>query len=206
MKRLKLAAYSALLASCCLCRAQGATTTASSEAVSNSPKSSTAAHGNSDSYIIGPADILAISVWKEASISGNVLVRPDGMISMTLVGDIRAAGLTPLQLSVQITDRLQKFVKSPAVSVVVAEIHSKNVNLLGEVTKEGPVALTSGMTLLYAIGAAGGLTEFANERKIYILREQNGNRIRIPAHYKQALKGGPNADLVLQPGDTIVVP
>lgn len=206
MRTLKLAACSVLIASCCLSGAQADKAAGPRPAESNSSTNENAGQEKTDSYVIGPADVVTISVWKEPTLSGNALVRPDGMISMALVGEIHAAGLTPLQLSGQIADRLKKFVQSPVVSVVVAEIHSKTVNLLGEVTKKGPVELTSGMTLLDAIGAAGGLTEFANEKKIYILRDENGTRIRIPAHYKQALKGVSNADLVLHPGDTIVVP
>jgi polysaccharide export outer membrane protein len=145
-------------------------------------------------------------VWKEPTLSGSVLVRPDGMISIPLVGDIQAAGLTPLRLADQITTRLKKFVQDPNVSVVVSSIHSKLVYLIGEVGKTGPIEMSPDMTLLEAISSAGGLSEFANKKKIYILRDQGGKRERIPVHYKEALAGNRALDLVHKPGDTIVVP
>ena len=160
----------------------------------------------SSSYVIGPSDVLTVTVWKEPTLSGNILVRPDGMITVPLIGDVQASGLTPLQLADQITDKLKKYVQSPNVSVVVSEIHSKLVYLLGEVGKKGPVEMTSGMTLLDAIAAAGGLTDYANTKKIYILRNEAGKHETIPVHYKEALKGNSQFNLILEPGDTIVVP
>jgi polysaccharide export outer membrane protein len=161
---------------------------------------------STDTYVIGGNDMLTITVWKETTLSGSVLVRPDGMISMPLVGDIQAAGLTPLHLADEITTKLKKYVQDPNVSVVVTAIHSKVVYLLGEVTRTGPVDMTPDMTLLEAISSAGGLSEFANKKKIYLLRDENGKRQRIPVHYKEALEGNRALDLVLKPGDTIVVP
>ena len=159
-----------------------------------------------DSYVIGAADVLTVTVWKEPTLSGNILVRPDGMITVPLVGDVQASGLTPLQLADQIAEKLKKFVQSPNVSVVVGEIHSKVIYLIGEVGKKGPVEMTSGMTLLDAIASAGGVTDYANTKKIYILRNEGGKHERIPVHYKEALKGNSEFNLILQPGDTIVVP
>jgi polysaccharide export outer membrane protein len=160
----------------------------------------------SSSYIIGPSDVLTVTVWKEPTLSGNILVRPDGMITVPLIGDVQASGLTPLQLAGQITDKLKKYIQSPNVSVVVGEIHSKVIYLLGEVGKKGPVEMTSGMTLLDAIAAAGGLTDYANAKKMYILRNESGKHEKIPVHYKEALKGDNQFNLILEPGDTIVVP
>lgn len=158
-------------------------------------------------YIIGASDVLTVTVWREPTLSGSILVRPDGMISMALLGDVRASGLTPLQLADQITQKLKKYYQDPKVSVVVTQIHSKLVFIIGEVNKKGPVELTPGMTLLEAISSAGGLTDFANSRRMYLLRNQEkGSQLRIPIHYKDALKGDGNYNLVLQPGDTIVVP
>lgn len=159
------------------------------------------------SYVIGPSDVLTITVWKEQTLSGTILVRPDGMISMALLGDVQAAGLTPGQLSDQIAARLKKYIQDPKVSVVVAQIHSKVVYLLGEVVRRGPVEMTPGMSLLSAVASAGGLTDFANAKKIYVLRNQpSGSQLRIPVHYKEALKGNGTFNLILKPGDTIVVP
>jgi polysaccharide export outer membrane protein len=133
-------------------------------------------------------------------------VRPDGMISLALLGDIQASGLTPLQLSDQITTKLKKYIQDPNVSVVINQIHSKVVYLLGEVVKRGPVEMTPGMTLLEAIASAGGLTDFANKKRIYILRNDSGTQGRIAVNYKQALKNGGPLNLALRAGDTIVVP
>jgi len=160
----------------------------------------------SSSYVIGPSDVLTVTVWKEPTLSGSILVRPDGMITLPLIGDVQASGLTPLQLADQIAAKLKKYVQAPNVSVVVGEVHSKMIYLLGEVGKKGPVEMTSGMTLLDAIASAGGLTEYANTKKIYILRDEAGKHERIPVHYKEALKGNSELNLVLEPGDTIVVP
>ena len=159
------------------------------------------------SYIIGASDVLTVTVWKEPTLSGPMLVRPDGMISLALLGDVQASGLTPPDLANQITQKLKKYIQDPKVSVVVTAINSKMVFLIGEVNKKGPVPMTSGMTLLEAISSANGLTDFANAKNIYVLRNQEkGTQIRIPIHYKEALKGDSNYNLALKSGDTIVVP
>jgi polysaccharide export outer membrane protein len=177
------------------------------QVASPAPAAPNSAVGTAPSgYVIGPSDVLSVTVWKEPTLSGNILVRPDGMITVPLIGDVQASGLTPLQLRDQIADKLKKFVQDPNVSVVVGEVHSKVIYLLGEVGKKGPVEMTSGMTLLDAIAAAGGLTDYANAKKMYILRDQDGKHERIPVHYKEALKGNSEFNLILEPGDTIVVP
>jgi polysaccharide export outer membrane protein len=165
-----------------------------------------AAGAAADTYIIGASDVLTVTVWKDPALSGTVLVRPDGMISLPLLGDVQASGSTSLQLADQIATKLKKFIQEPNVSVVISQIHSKVIYLLGEVGKKGPIDMTPGMTLLQAIASAGGLTDYANTKKIYILRDEAGKHQRIPVHYKQALKGDSTLDLVLKPGDTIVVP
>jgi polysaccharide export outer membrane protein len=128
------------------------------------------------------------------------------MISVPLLGDVQAAGLTPLQLADQITVKLKKFIQDPNVSVVLNQINSKKIYLLGEVGKKGPLEMTPGMTLLEAVASGGGFTDYANVKKTYILRWQDGKQQRIPVHYKEALKGESQFNLALQPGDTIVVP
>lgn len=157
-------------------------------------------------YVLGPSDVITVTVWKEPTLSGSMLVRPDGMISLPLLGDVPASGMTPLQLADQITVRLRKFIQDPNVSVVLTQINSKKIYLLGEVTRKGPVDMTPGMTLLEAIASAGGLTDYANSRKIYVLREASGTQQKIAVQYKRALKGDANSNLVLKAGDTIVVP
>ena len=157
-------------------------------------------------YVIGPDDSLQITVWQEPSISGTFPVRPDGMISLVLVGDIPASGLTPMHLAHDITVRLKKFIQDPVVSVVVAAVRSKRVYLVGEVLKAGPIELTAGMTPLQAIAQGGGLNPYANGKHIYILRGPQGNQTKIPFNYKLALKGDNHQDVPLLAGDTIVVP
>jgi polysaccharide export outer membrane protein len=167
---------------------------------------SSAVESAADTYVIGPTDTLTVTVWKEPTLTGNLLVRPDGMISMPLLGDVPASGLTPLQLAGSIQAKLKRFIQDPNVSVVLTQIHSKTIYLLGEVGKKGPVEMTPGMTLLEAISSAGGLTDFANAKKIYILRNDSGTHQKIPVHYKQALKGDSACNVLLKSGDTIVVP
>lgn len=165
-----------------------------------------AAPVNPDTYVIGADDSLQVTVWKEQSFSGTFPVRPDGMISMVMLGDVRAAGRTPTQLSNDIAERLKKYIQDPVVSVVVMAVNSQKIFLVGEVTKTGPVMMTPGMTPLQAIAAAGGLTMFANQKHIYILRGVQGKQKKIPFNYKKALKGDNSQDIALEPGDTIVVP
>ncbi len=160
---------------------------------------------DSENYVIGAEDSLQITVWKEPTLSGTVPVRPDGMISMVLVGDLKAAGLTPMALSADISQRLKKYIQDPVVTVVVLGVNSQRIFTVGEVNKVGPVMLTPGMTTLQAIVSAGGLTQFANSKRIYILRNVGGKQEKIPFDYKKALKGD-NQGVVLIPGDTIVIP
>jgi polysaccharide export outer membrane protein len=156
-------------------------------------------------YIIGPEDSLQVTVWKEPTLSGNFPVRPDGMISLVLVGDLPAAGLTPMALSTDISQRLKKYIQDPVVTVAVLGVNSQRIFMVGEVGKVGPVMLTPGMTPLQAIVTAGGLSQFANSKRIYILRMVAGKQQKIPFNYKAALKGE-NTGITLLPGDTIVVP
>ncbi len=158
-------------------------------------------------YIIGPEDALQISVWREPSLSGNLPVRPDGMISMVLLGDLPAAGMTPTALGADITQRLRKYFQDPpSVTVQVMAVNSQRIYMIGELGHVGPVPLSSGMTPLQAIATAGGLSPFANSKHIYILRGSGASQQKIPFNYKQALKGEDRQPIVLRPGDTIVVP
>ena len=160
---------------------------------------------NASSYIIGPADVLEVTVWKEPALSGPVPVRPDGKISLALLGDLPAADLTPLQLAASITDGLKKYIQDPSVYVVVTAVNSQRVFLLGEVQHAGPISLWAAMTPLQAIASAGGLTPYANAKHIYILRSESNKQVKIPFNYKQALKGN-SRNMTLISGDTIVVP
>ena len=159
-----------------------------------------------DSYVIGASDVLAVSVFKEPTLSSSILVRPDGMISMPLLGDVQASGKTPLQLADEITAKLKKYVQDPNVTVILNQMNSKKVYLMGEIGHTGPIEMTPGMTLLQAIATGGGLNPYANAKKIYILRDEAGKHDKILVHYREALKGDSSLNLVLKPGDTIVVP
>jgi polysaccharide biosynthesis/export protein len=157
-------------------------------------------------YVIGADDSLQITVWQEPSLSGTFPVRPDGMISLVLVGDIPAAGVTPMHLAHDITVKLKKYVQDPIVSVVVAAVKSQRVYLVGEIQHAGPIVLSPGMTPLQAIAEAGGLTPYTNGKHIYILRGPQGKQTKIPFNYRLALKGDNRQDVPLLAGDTIVVP
>ncbi len=156
-------------------------------------------------YIIGAHDVLDISVWKEENLTKTVPVRPDGKISLPLLNDVQASGLTPTQLATEITQDLKKFVTDPQVTVIVREINSQRVYLLGEVTRAGAYPLLPGMTVLQALSSAGGFTQFANLKKIYVLRVENGKQEKFPFNYKEALSKG-DQNIFLKAGDTIVVP
>jgi polysaccharide biosynthesis/export protein len=152
-------------------------------------------------------DVLNISVWKEPDLSSNVPVRPDGKISLPLLNDVQAAGLTPMQLADALKEKLQKFISAPQVSVIVTAVNSQRVYILGEVARPGAMPMLGDMTVMQAISNAGGLSQFANAKGIYVLRTQNGAQQRLAFNYKQAIKGGPGAqDIALKPGDTIVIP
>jgi polysaccharide biosynthesis/export protein len=158
-------------------------------------------------YIIGPQDTLSINVWKEPDLSGSVPVRPDGKVSIPLLNDVQAAGLTAMKLSSQITVGLKKYVADPRVTVVVTAVNSRRVYVLGEVAHAGGFALLPDMTVLQAISDAGGLTQFAHGKKIYVLRDEDGKRVKYPFNYNKVLKGeNPEENFPLKSGDTIVVP
>src|SRR5215469_805503 len=170
------------------------------------PGQQPAAAANADaSYRIGPQDVLRIDVWKETEISRSVPVRPDGKISLPLLNDVQAAGLTAMELANVISEGLKKFITSPQVTVTVTEINSRRVYVTGEVTRPGAFALLPAMTALQGVTSAGGFTQFANPKKIYVLRNENGKQVKHPFNYKAVLDGKAE-DIPLQPGDTIVVP
>jgi polysaccharide biosynthesis/export protein len=159
------------------------------------------------SYIIGPQDVLDINVWKEAELTRVVPVRPDGRISLPLLNDIQAAGLTPGQLAAQITEGLKKFVTNPQVTVIVTQINSQRVYILGEAARPGAYPLLPGMTVLQALSSAGGFNMFANMKKIYVLRQERGKQEKFPFNYKDVIDGKhPEQNIILKAGDQIVVP
>ena len=157
-------------------------------------------------YVIGPEDVLHIAVWKEADLTATLPVRPDGKISLPLLNDVQASGLTPLQLASSLTEKLKKYIADPRVTVVVTTINSKKIYLVGEVLHSGAAALSPNMTVLQALSSAG-LNQFAKTSSIYVLRTENGKQQKLPVNYRKLVKGERiEQNYLLRPGDTIVVP
>jgi len=162
-------------------------------------------------YLIGPEDVLDIAVWSNADVSRTVPVRPDGMISLPLLNDVHAAGLSPMQLRGMLTTALEKYMPAPMVSVIVREVHSFKVSVIGEVKTPGRYELRSRTTVLDVLAMAGGLSQYASRGRITILR-RDGNAVReVPYDFEKiTAKAGPRAaaqeNFCVQPGDIIVVP
>lgn len=175
-------------------------------APAQAPAASAATPQVDSSYVIGAEDVLQVTVWKETSLSGTFPVRPDGMISMVLLGDVKAAGLTSTQLATELTTEYKKYIQDPLVTVLVQQFNSQKIYFVGEIGKVGPVPLTPGMTVLQAIASAGGLTPYAHKNRIYILRGPQGKQEKIPFNYKLALRGDASQNVTLQPNDTVVIP
>ncbi len=174
---------------------------------SNRDESRSIAATNDPAYVIGAEDVLDINAWKEPEITRTVPVRPDGKISLPLINDIQAAGLTPMQLAMIITEKLKKYLTDPQVTVVVKAINSRRIYIMGEVGRSGAFPLLPDMTMLQALSGAGGFTQFANLKGIYLLRNENGKQVKFPFNYKEVVRGArPEQNLVLKPGDTIIVP
>jgi len=172
------------------------------------PLTPSATKPHDDSFVIGNDDLLAINVWKEPDISRSIPVRLDGKISLPLVGEVQAAGRTPLQLEQDIASKLRNYISEPEVTVMVQQINSERFNILGQVARPGSYSLTNAATVLDAIAIAGGFRDFAKQKAIYILRQSPaGGESRIPFNYKDVIKGkNPAQNIKLEPRDTIVVP
>jgi polysaccharide export outer membrane protein len=163
----------------------------------------------SDEYRIGEGDVIQVSVWGERDASvGSVVVRPDGMITMPLIKDVRIAGLSPAEAEKTIAEPLSKLIKAADVTVIVNQINSKKVFMVGGgIKKEGPIPYTYRMTVMQAISEAGGLTDYAKRKKIYVLRNENGRQFKLPFAYDAVLNGEHmELNIPLLPGDTLVVP
>jgi polysaccharide export outer membrane protein len=184
-----------------------ATPAAAAQTTTSAPAS--AAEGSaqvSPNYIIGPDDSIKIDVHEKPEFSSVLPVRPDGKITLPMIGDVPAAGLTPEQLAAEVTTRDSKLIIDPVVTVTVMQVNSKRVFLIGEVAHVGPLNITPGMTILQAIASAGGLTPYANKKHIYILRGDPTKPQKIPFDYTKAVKKMDMQGISLVPGDTIVVP
>ena len=157
-------------------------------------------------YRIGVGDVLNIQVWKEVDLTRSVPVRPDGKISFPLLDDLQAAGLTPLELKVVLTERLKQYLSEPRVTVLVEEVNSYKVYVMGEVVTQGALILKNKTDLLQVISLAGGFTAFAKKKEIIIIRNNGKSGARITVNYEKILNGkNPEQNLVLEPGDTVVV-
>jgi len=158
-------------------------------------------------YLIGVEDVLEVSVWKNADLSVTIPVRPDGKISLPLIDDVPAAGLTPMELKQILTEKWSSFLSAPEVSVLVKEVNSFKVYVVGEVARPGELKLKSKIRLLQAIALVGGFSSYADRNKIVVLRDREGTELRFEINYSKVVSGEkPEDNLVLVPGDTIVVP
>lgn len=179
---------------------------AADKTVANAPE--TKKQGAVDSsYIIGPMDVLEIQVWKEPDFSRQVLVRPDGKITLSLIGDIRASGINTMDLRDLLAERLKDFVDNPEVTVIVLESHSKNFYILGKVNRPGTYPLSPDMTVLQALSVAGGLGEWADKDSIRIIRRTEGKEEIFRFDYDKVISGkNLEQNILLESNDTIVVP
>lgn len=186
----------------------GSTAAPSKTESSNNAVENTGSNPHDNSFVIGNDDVLNINVWKEAEISRSIPVRSDGKISLPLVGEVQAAGRTPLSLEQEIAEKLKNYISEPEVTVIVQQINSQKFNIMGQVVKPGSYSLSSAATILDAIAVAGGFRDFAKQKSIYLLRQNpDGTQARLPFNYKEVIKGrNPSQNLKLQPHDTIVVP
>jgi polysaccharide biosynthesis/export protein len=174
----------------------------------NQPLNAPTSKPHDNTFVIGNDDVLAINVWKEPDISRAIPVRSDGRISLPLVGELQAAGRTPLKLEQEIASKLRSYIAEPEVTVMVQQINSEKFNILGQVVKPGSYPLTNSATVLDAIAVAGGFRDFAKTKGIYVLRQNPaGGELRIPFNYKEVIKGNnPQQNIKLEPRDTVVVP
>jgi polysaccharide export outer membrane protein len=161
-----------------------------------------------DDYVIGPSDVLAVNVWKDAELSRTVPVRPDGKISLPLIGELQVSGLTVLQVQRMVAERLKEYISNPEVAVIVQEVKSRTYAILGKIAKPGSYELGKPTTVLEAIAIAGGFLDFAKVGKIHIIRHMdNGSRATLYFDYKKVIKGhNPEQNMELKSGDTIIVP
>jgi polysaccharide biosynthesis/export protein len=207
MKRLALASILLTTLTAGFALAQNRAVPGEKDSTSANPVEEKAIPASADAtYVIGSPDVLLISVWKEPDLTATLPVRPDGMISVPLLNDVQAAGLTPMQLAGSLREKLKKFVADPRVTVVVTQVNSRRIYITGEVLHTGAMPLLPGMTVLQALASAG-LSQFANTKAIYVLRSEKGKQERIPVNYKALIKGeSSERNILLKPADTIVVP
>jgi polysaccharide export outer membrane protein len=211
MKSIWKAAVAALVLISGMALAQGASaqpaaTSASDKTTSDNATNAVSASSAGPTYVIGAEDVLHVAVWKETDLTATLPVRPDGKISLPLLDDVQASGLTPKQLADSVTEKLKKYIADPHVTVVVTAINSKRIYLVGEVVHTGATPMSPNMTVLQALSSAG-MNQFAKTKGIYVLRTENGKQQKLPVNYRKLIKGEQiEQNYLLQPGDTIVVP
>ena len=206
MKSTWKAAVAALILISSIALAQDAPAQPAANAASDKTSNEVSNSQAGPEYVIGPQDVLHIAVWKETDLTATLPVRPDGKISLPLLNDVQASGLTPKQLADSVTEKLKKYIADPRVTVVVTEINSKRIYLTGEVLHSGATPMLPNMTVLQALSSAG-ISQFANTKRIYVLRTENGKQQKLPVNYRKLVKGEQiEQNYLLQPGDTIVVP
>jgi polysaccharide export outer membrane protein len=160
-----------------------------------------------EGYVIGPEDVLSIRFWRDDQMSADAIVRPDGKITLNLLNDIEASGLTPPQLREVLAKAATKFLEDPTVTVIVKQINSRKVMVIGEVAKQGPQPLNGPLTVLGAIGQAGGFTDYADKEKILIIRTEGGKQVPRRFNYKEVVEGRKlEQNIFLMPGDIVTVP
>lgn len=182
---------------------------AAPQAPQNAPPAATAAAASASvsDYVIGPDDVLTVVFWREKDLSGDVTVRPDGLITLPLLNDVQAAGYTPEQLRTVILAAAAKVLAEPIVTVVPKQINSRNVFITGNIAKSGSFPLTAGMTVMHLIAVAGGLPEYADAEHIAILRLTGTGSERLVFNYKDFIKGRRlEQNILLRPGDMVTVP
>lgn len=161
----------------------------------------------SGEYILGAEDVIEVLVWRNEALSRTVSIRPDGKISLPIIGDLQAAGLTATELRDSIKEHLQEYKETPEVSVIIREVNSLAVFIMGEVARPGKLQLRSETTLLQALSLSGGFTQYADPNNILLLRRERGGETRIRVRYKDIISGkNPDGNLLLRRGDTILVP
>ena len=182
----------------------GARPTTAAQAVA---ETAPAAADEMAAYTVAPGDVLRIAVWKEPELSGDAFVRLDGMITVPLVGDVKAAGKTTEQIATEVRTRLRPFLETPQVTVTVSQAVSARFYVIGEVTTSGAFPLTGRITILQALALAGGFREFAKRERIVLIREKHGERKAIPFNFRD-LEAGINLEqnIAVESGDTLIVP
>ena len=189
-----------------LCASLAAAQQTSDQKTDSAPKSAAPTAVGAD-YKIGPQDVVRIDVWKEPEITRTIPVRPDGKISLPLLNDVQAAGLTAMELAASLRESFSKYLTNPQVTVTISEVNSRRVYVTGEVSHPGAFPLLPNMTVLQALTSAAGFTQFAKLKGIYVLRTENGKQVRHPFNYKEVVKGNlAEQNILLQAGDVIVVP